>query len=79
MESDVNVRKRMMSMTRDELREELLKLNGIGRKVADCIMLFSFNQTDIVPVDVHVHRLTRAHYIPSLPAEPGSMKPAAIE
>jgi N-glycosylase/DNA lyase len=34
-----------------EARKRLLGICGVGRKVADCILLFSFKKTDIFPVD----------------------------
>ncbi len=34
--------------------EELMKLPGVGRKVADCISLFSCGKFNIVPIDVHM-------------------------
>lgn len=42
-----------------ELRERLLKMRGIGRKVADCILLFGFHRTDAFPVDVWTERVYR--------------------
>ncbi|MDO8661367.1 MAG: endonuclease III [Candidatus Woesearchaeota archaeon] len=38
-------------------REQLLKLPGVGRKVANCILVYSFDQ-DAIPVDIHVHRIS---------------------
>ena len=38
----------------DEAREELMKLKGVGRKVADCILLFGFRRTDVFPTDTWV-------------------------
>jgi endonuclease III len=35
---------------------ELLKLPGVGRKVAGCVLVYTFGQ-DAIPVDTHVHRL----------------------
>ncbi|ORM40575.1 N-glycosylase/DNA lyase [Babesia sp. Xinjiang] len=43
-------------------QEELLKYNGIGRKVADCVMLFGLGKRDVVPVDVHVKRIAMNHF-----------------
>ena len=37
--------------------EELLKLPGVGRKVANCVLTISFNQ-DVIAVDTHVHRIS---------------------
>jgi N-glycosylase/DNA lyase len=35
-------------------KEELLKLDGIGEKIADCILLFSFDKLEAFPIDVWV-------------------------
>nr|QEE15507.1 G/T mismatches repair enzyme [Candidatus Prometheoarchaeum syntrophicum] len=37
--------------------EELVKLPGVGRKVANCVLNISFNK-DVIPVDTHVHRIS---------------------
>ena len=37
--------------------EELLKLKGVGRKTAGCVLVYAFNKPAI-PVDVHVHRIS---------------------
>ena len=39
------------------LRKRLMMLAGIGRKVADCIMLFSFHRLDVVPVDTWIEKV----------------------
>lgn len=36
---------------------ELMKLPGVGRKTANCVLVFGF-QKDAIPVDVHVHRIS---------------------
>ena len=41
-------------MTTDDARIELMKLKGVGRKVADCILLFGFGRTDVFPTDTWV-------------------------
>lgn len=45
------------SLSTDDLRRELLKILGVGRKVADCILLFAYNRTDVFPVDVWMERV----------------------
>jgi len=40
----------------EESRAFLLSLNGVGRKTAACVLLFSWGLPDI-PVDVHIHRV----------------------
>lgn len=48
----------------NDLREELLKLDGVGPKVADCIMLFStLKRLDVFPIDVWVRRVMNELYI----------------
>ena len=45
-------------------KEELLKLSGIGPKVADCILLFStLKRFDVFPIDVWVRRVMNDLYI----------------
>ncbi len=48
----------------NKLREELLKLSGVGPKVADCILLFStLKRFDVFPIDVWVRRVMNDLYI----------------
>jgi endonuclease III len=37
--------------------EKLLELPGVGRKTANCVLVYGFNKAAI-PVDVHVHRIS---------------------
>lgn len=43
-------------------REELLKLFGVGEKVADCICLFGLHQLQAFPVDTHILQALKEHY-----------------
>ena len=47
----------------DLLREELLKFAGVGNKVADCIMLFSYKRGEVFPVDVWIKRVMEELFI----------------
>jgi N-glycosylase/DNA lyase len=47
------------------VQEQLVQFMGIGRKVADCIALFSLNQCTAIPVDVHVWNIARRDYVSS--------------
>jgi 3-methyladenine DNA glycosylase/8-oxoguanine DNA glycosylase len=47
-------------------QESLLRLRGVGRKVADCVALFSLDQAGAVPVDTHVWRIACRDYDASL-------------
>ena len=47
-----------------KVREELLKLSGVGPKVADCILLFSeLKRFDVFPIDVWGRRVMNDLYI----------------
>lgn len=37
--------------------DELLSLPGVGRKTANCVLVYAF-RTPAIPVDVHVHRIS---------------------
>ena len=37
--------------------EELISLKGVGRKTANCVLVYSF-RIPAIPVDVHVHRIS---------------------
>lgn len=41
----------------DELRAALERLPGVGRKVANCILLFAYERLDAVPIDVWIGRI----------------------
>lgn len=45
-----------------DVQEALIQFPGVGRKVADCISLFSLQQTEAIPVDVHVWDMARRDY-----------------
>jgi len=44
----------------EELRAELCRLPGVGRKIANCVLLFAYERLDAVPVDVWIARVTRS-------------------
>lgn len=50
-----------------ETREELLKLYGVGKKVADCICLFALHKLEAFPVDTHIDQALQAHYKSGFP------------
>lgn len=47
----------------EECRKELMKFNGIGPKVCDCIALFGMQKYDTFPVDVWVKRVMQEFYV----------------
>jgi N-glycosylase/DNA lyase len=46
----------------DKAREELMALPGVGRKIADCVLLFAYGFQSAFPVDVWVMRALRELY-----------------
>ena len=63
IEKNVDLEKIKNMKTTEEMREELLKLDGVGPKVADCILLFSLKRVDVFPIDVWVRRVMNDLYI----------------
>ena len=47
-----------------EARAELMKLRGVGGKIADCVLLFAYGFDGAFPVDVWVERALRQLYFP---------------
>lgn len=52
-------------MNTEELRKELMKIPGIGAKVADCILLFSMRRTESFPVDTWIKKVMNELYLDS--------------
>ncbi len=60
-EFDLN---KLYELNTEEAANELLKLDGIGPKVCDCILLFSdLKRFDVFPIDVWVRRVMNDLYI----------------
>lgn len=57
----------LRSKPREEVQQSLLELQGVGRKVADCVALFSLDQLDCIPVDTHVWQIACRDYKKFLP------------
>jgi len=43
-------------------RRELMRLQGVGPKVADCVLLFAFRKYEAFPVDVWIARIMQRYY-----------------
>ena len=64
LNKEVNLDKLRKNPNTQQVREELLKLSGVGPKVADCILLFSdLKRFDVFPIDVWVRRVMNDLYI----------------
>ncbi|MCI8950522.1 MAG: 8-oxoguanine DNA glycosylase [Lachnospiraceae bacterium] len=52
----------LRSLPYKQAKEELMKLFGVGEKVADCVCLFGLHHLDAFPVDTHINQALQAHY-----------------
>jgi N-glycosylase/DNA lyase len=49
-------------METEEARARLIRTPGVGRKIADCVLLFGYGFQDAFPVDVWVSKALRTLY-----------------
>lgn len=49
-------------LTTLEVEKELIKIKGVGTKVANCVLLFSLGRRDAFPVDVWIQRIMEELY-----------------
>ncbi len=60
--NDGRMEERISGLPTREARKVLMELPGVGRKAADCILLFAFQRFESFPVDVWIGRIMRRHY-----------------
>ncbi len=53
---------RLRELPYDAARRDLLRLKGVGKKVADCVLLFAFGKYEAFPVDVWIQRILATRY-----------------
>ena len=63
---EVNLQE-LKAKSSDEIREGLMRIKGVGVKVAECTLLFGFGDVDAFPIDVWVRRLVGELYPNGLP------------
>ncbi len=61
-------------LTTVQARAELMKLHGVGAKIADCVLLFAGGFPDAFPVDVWVMRALRQLYFPRRRPKPDRLR-----
>ncbi|NMA82706.1 MAG: DNA-3-methyladenine glycosylase 2 family protein [Epulopiscium sp.] len=47
----------------EEARKELLKIRGVGPKIADCVLLFAYGRYEVFPTDVWIERMMKKFYV----------------
>lgn len=52
----------MAELSDDDLYKVLTSMYGVGKKVADCVMLFAFHRTGRFPIDVWMQRICDRYY-----------------
>lgn len=60
---EINLKKKDVSI------DYLMKIKGVGIKVASCVMLFSYHDLTCVPIDVWMKRVLDKYYGGSLPKQ----------
>jgi len=48
---------KLCKMPYEKAKEELLQFNGVGEKVADCVLLFSLGFTEAFPIDTWIRKI----------------------
>mmetsp|Transcript_25445 Transcript_25445/g.22610 ORF Transcript_25445/g.22610 Transcript_25445/m.22610 type:complete len:389 (+) Transcript_25445:37-1203(+) len=56
------VKEKSIADSLSEIREQLIELKGVGKKVADCVALFSLGCHNSIPVDTHVNQIAQRVY-----------------
>ena len=57
----------IQKMEYNRAKSELLKIIGVGEKIADCVLLFGFHKTEAFPKDVWIKRVLAEYYPDGLP------------
>ena len=57
----------LVSLSVEECEKELMKITGVGKKVADCTILFGLGHVDAFPIDRHIKRICENLYPDGLP------------
>jgi len=58
-EVDLNA---LENMDSGSARGELMKIPGVGPKIADCVLLYSYGKSDVFPTDVWIKRVIEVLY-----------------
>lgn len=62
LNGEVDIEK-LIELDYEEAHKELMKLSGVGPKVADCILLFAFSREQAFPVDTWVIKIMNEYYM----------------
>lgn len=62
-----NIIQNLKKSSYHDAKKELLKLYGVGEKVADCICLFGLHHLEAFPIDTHIKKVMKNHYPDGFP------------
>ena len=69
----------LSGMSTCEAKKELMKVKGVGPKVADCVLLFGYHKLEVFPVDVWVARAMSKLYFDGKPLTPEQARAEGIK
>jgi len=58
---------RVSALPYPDAKEELMKISGVGPKVADCALLYGFHKLEAFPTDVWIKRVLQKYYPDGFP------------
>ena len=61
LNGEINLDK-IKKMSYEDAKKELLKIEGVGEKVADCILLFSMEKREAFPIDTWIKKVMTSLY-----------------
>ena len=60
----------LRTLSTAEARIQLMALHGVGRKIADCVLLFAYGRQDAFPADVWILKVLKHLYFPNRKPSP---------
>jgi N-glycosylase/DNA lyase len=64
-------------LNEEEARAELMRIDGVAEKVADCILLYGYGRLGVFPVDTWIRKAMRALYFGGRRASDGEIRALA--
>ena len=61
-----------------DARAELVKLPGVGEKIADCVLLFACGFRTVFPIDVWIAKALRKYYFRGRRVRPVRLRNCAV-
>lgn len=78
VQSEIKMSK-IAKMKYEKAFESIIKLPGVGPKVADCILLYGFGMGEAFPVDVWIKRIIEHLYFPGEELKPQEVREFGME